>query len=143
MVAIRFHDQDEMIKWAAERIGYPFGDEAQAIGLERNDELAAVVIYDRFSEADCNMHVASNGSGHWLSLEFLRVVFWYPLVRLGLRRVSAVVPASNERALKFDEHLGFVREGYCPNALPDDDVVIMGMLKQHCRWIPKEYRNDD
>jgi RimJ/RimL family protein N-acetyltransferase len=45
------------------------------------------------------------------------------------------VASRNEAALKLDEHLGFKREGYLRQMLPDDDVVLMGMIREDCRWL--------
>jgi len=130
-----------LLPWAAERIGIGrFRDDARAIGVGDGDNIRGVVVYDTFSSADCNMHVASDGSGRWLTREFLCHAFSYPFIQLRLRRVTAMVPAKNLHALRFDEKLGFVREGYHPHGMPDDDLISLGMLRKNCRFIPQEYR---
>lgn len=130
-----YGEEQRLLPWALARIGIPaFRRDAYSIGLERNGELVAVVVYDSFSECDVNMHVASDGTGHWLNRAFLTASFAYPFQQLGLRRVTAMVPAKNTAALKFDENLGFVREGYHKNALPDDDLVSLAILKENCRF---------
>ena len=135
---IYFEDY-RLIAWAAERIGVEwFSHDARAIGLERDGELVAVVVFDRFSEHDCHMHVASDGTKRWLVREYLTACFVYPFVQLGLRRVTGLVPASNAAALKFDQNLGFLIEGYHHQALGDDDLITLGMLRENCRFIPKE-----
>ena len=127
--------EDRFLPWAAARIGIPgFRRDAYCIGLEREGELVAVVVFDCFSDCDCNMHVASDGTGHWLNRMFLLASFSYPFGQLGLRRVTGMVPARNDAALKFDQNLGFVREGYHKNALPDDDIISLGMLRENCRF---------
>ena len=131
-----------LLPWAAERIGIGrFRDDARAIGIVNGENIRAVVVYDNFSSADCNMHVASDGSSRWLTREALCHFFAYPFIQLGLRRVTAPVPADNHRALRFDRKLGFVDEGYHPHALPNGDLVTLGMLRHRCRFIPKEYRH--
>lgn len=136
---IVFDEDYRLIGWAAERIGVEcFSHDAHAIGLERDGELVAVVVYDRFSPHDCHMHVASDGSKRWLVREFLVACFAYPFIQLGLRRVTGLVPASNAAALKFDKNLGFLVEGYHHQALGDDDLITLGMLRENCRFIPKE-----
>ena len=57
-----------------------------------------------------------------------------------MRRVTALVPAKNTAALRFDLHLGFKQEGVVRHALPDDDIIILGLLREDCRFIPQEYR---
>lgn len=129
--------EDRLLPWAGARVGVAFRADAYTIGLERNGQLAAVVVFDTFSEADCCMHIASDGTRAWMNKSLLVAAFAYPFVQLGLRRVTGMVPASNAEALAFDEHIGFVREGYHPHALPDDDLVSLGLLRERCRFIPK------
>lgn len=130
--------EDQLLPWAQERIGVIFRTDAKTIGLERDGSLVAVVVYDGFSECDCNMHIASDGTRAWMSKSLLLSAFAYPFVQLGLLRVTGLVPASNEEALAFDENLGFVREGYHPKAGPAGaDLISLGLLREHCRFIPK------
>ncbi|CAB3972358.1 MULTISPECIES: GNAT family protein [Burkholderia] len=137
-----YNDDDRLIAWAMERIGVPaFRPDARAIGQESNGELNAVVVFDGFSTVDCNIHIASDGSSHWLTRAFLIAAFSYPFIQCGLRRVTGLVSAKNIAALKFDEHLGFRREGYHPRAAHDGDLVSLGMLREWCRFIPTESRH--
>lgn len=145
MTSTLIYNQDaRLVPWVAERTGGgTFRPDATAIGLERDGELVAAVVFDGFSKADCNMHVASDGSKRWLSRGFLAAVFAYPFTQLGLRRVTALVPASNTVALEFDKGLGFVQEGYHPHGLPDDDLVTLGMLRGACRYLPDNLRTTE
>lgn len=135
------YGQDEiLLPWAAERIGIPqFRDDARAIGIG-DGQIRGVVVYDCFGLVDCNMHVASDGSRRWLTRQVLAHVFAYPFIQLKLRRVTALVPASNHHALRFDRKLGFRDEGYFRHAMPADDIVALGMLRAECRFIPEEFR---
>jgi RimJ/RimL family protein N-acetyltransferase len=142
MSKLIFGSEDRLLPWAQERIGVVFRRDAYTIGLERDGELVAVVVYDCFSDTDLNMHIASDGSSAWLNKELLINAFCYPFVQLGLLRVTGLVPANNEAALRFDEHLGFVREGYHPKAgRGGTDIISLGMLRENCRFIPKGDRN--
>jgi len=133
--------EDILLPWVAERIGLPgFNASAKAIGIGDESGIRGAVVYDCIGPADCSMHVASDGSRHWITREFLYHAFAYPFLQLGLRRVTAMVPAKNLHALRFDEKLGFVREGYHPHGMPDDDLVSLGMLRANCRFIPREFR---
>lgn len=134
-----YGEEQRLLPWAAERTGGgAFRSDAVAIGLERDGEIAAVVVFDNFSEVDCSMHIASDGSRRWMSKDLLLAAFAYPFQQLKCRRITGMVAAKNTQALAFDEHLGFEREGLCRNALPDDDLVILGMLKERCRFIPQD-----
>ncbi len=141
MIEIVTDDRPAMLAWAAEIIGLPcFKQDARAIGVKRHGKLCAVIVYDCFGPVDCNMHVASDGSRTWLTRRVLVEVFSYPFVQLNLRRVTALIPMKKTHAIRFNEHLGFKLEGLCPEAMPDDDIQIRGMLRRECRFIPREYR---
>jgi len=115
-----------------------FRADARFIGYERDGELVAVTGFDGFSLVDCYMHVASDGTGRWLTREFLAASFAYPFIQCNMRRVTALVPAKNAQALKFDQHLGFRREGYHPQAADDGgDLISLGMLRENCRYLPR------
>lgn len=142
MSVLKYDEQEMMLAWAEERIDLQFRPDATAIGWAHPDgSLRAVTVFDGFSPCDANIHVASDGSRRWLTRGYLRAIFAYPFIQLGLRRVTALVPARNEAALKMDYGLGFVREGYCRHALPNDDIVLLAMLREDCVYIPKEYRH--
>ena len=95
MATIIYGHEETLLPWAQERVGVPFRRDAYTLGLERNGSLVAVVVFDNFSDADCNMHVASDGTRSWLSKGLLLATFAYPFTQLGLRRVTAMVPAKN------------------------------------------------
>lgn len=136
-------EEHRLVPWARERIGVSgFDDDARTIGLERDGQLVAVVVYDSFHATDVQMHIASDGTKRWMTRELLASAFWYPFVQVGLLRVTGLVPAHNKEALAFDQHLGFVIEGYHPRAGEHgEDLVSLGMLRERCRWIPEKYRN--
>jgi L-amino acid N-acyltransferase YncA len=141
MSKLVYDDQPALLRWAAECIGLRcFRGDAKAFGVMSAGQLRAVVVWDTFSEVDCSMHVASRGDGHWLSRDALKMAFGYPFIDLKMRRVTALIPAKNTEAIRFNEHLGFKLEGLCPEAMPDDDIQIRGMLRRECRFIPPEYR---
>lgn len=154
MRQVIYGDDARFIEWAERQIGVEFRSDAKAIGLVRADDIGppgpdrddegrriiASVVFDTFSDYNCYMHIASDGSKGWLTEELLVKSFAYPFVQCGLRRVTGMVPAKNNTALEFDKHLGFQFEGRCLDALPDDDIIILGMTRSRCRWIPKEYQ---
>lgn len=128
--------KDRCGEWARGRIPHvdSWGEWFEAIGLERDGELVAVVVYNLYSQCDIAMHVAAEPGRRWMTRAFLRTVFRYPFVQLECRRVTGFVPAKNFDAQRFDEHIGFTREGLMREALPDDDVIVYGMLERECRW---------
>lgn len=136
-----YGEEDRLLPWALERIGLDqFRSDAYTIGLERNGEIVAVVIYDNFSECNANMHIASDGTGLWMTKELLLTAFAYPFVQLGLKRLTSLIAAKNEKSLKLNDNIGFKREGFHPQSMKNDDMVSLGLLRSDCRFIPKEHR---
>lgn len=141
MVKLLYGEESRLLPWACTRIGIAsFRSDAQAIGLERNGGIVAAVVFDTFSTYDCNIHVASDGTGHWLNKELLVAAFCHPFITCKLRRVTATIASRNLRALKFNRHLGFTQEGFHPYAAGDDAMVSLGLTRMACKYIPPEYR---
>lgn len=116
--SIVYGEDERLLEWACGIIHFTPRADATAIGWEENGILRAVTIYDGFSQCDCNMHIASDGTGHWLRRAFLKASFGHPFLQWNMRRVTGLVPAKNAAALRFDLHLGFKQEGLIRHALP-------------------------
>lgn len=136
-------DKARVIEWVERKLDDHF-PLATAIGLERDGELVAGVLYDRYNGASICMHVAADGS-NWLTREFLFVAFAYPFNQLGCKRITGIVNSNNVRAQRFDEHLGFTLEARLKDAMPDGaDMLIYRMLRDECIWIKgRSYENTE
>lgn len=107
-----------------------------AIGLERDGELVAGVIYEGYNGHNVWMHVAIPGR---ITKAYLRYCFYYPFIELGCRRVSGYVEASNAEARRFDEHLGFQQEAILSGAASDGgDVILYRMHRKDCRYVAQK-----
>lgn len=135
--------REELLAWAAERIGIErFREDARAIGIEKAGQLAGVVVYDTFSPTDCHMHVASDGSGHWLTREFLAHVFAYPFIQCGYLRVTAPIAESNTKSLNLNLRLGFKIEGFHPYAAVDGGAMVTtALMREDCKYLPATVRH--
>lgn len=107
----------------------------EAIGLERDGRPIAATIYNHFADSNIVMSFAAIPGKRWLTRAYLSAIFRYPFVQLGVRRVTGFVALKNTDSLRFAKHLGAKTEGLMRHALPDDDLVVLGILKHECRWI--------
>lgn len=131
MKNVVYGQDHKFVYWAEDVIGLQFRPDATSIGLEDDQgNILAACVFDNFSLCDVNMHIASNGTRAWLNREYIVRCFAYPFVQCEMRRVTGLVPAKNKAALKFDLHLGFTVEGRLKNALPDDDIILLGMTRE-------------
>jgi RimJ/RimL family protein N-acetyltransferase len=112
-----------------------------AIGLQENGELIAGVLYDNYNGRSISMHVASNGTGAWMTREYLRVCFDYPFNQLGVNVIIGLVDSENLAARKFDEALGFKLEHSVPNAGPKGDLLLYSMTAAQCRFLRMKERH--
>lgn len=98
------------------------------------ERILGAVVFDGFTPFDCNVHVAIDDR-RCVTRHVLKVIFSYPFVQLGLKRVSAQIPQSNIQSLRLAKHLGFTEEGRKREGMGDEDEIILGMLKSECRWL--------
>lgn len=105
------------------------------IGLVRGGYLVAGVVYNNWSGAGVCAHIGAVPGARWMTREFLHAIFDYPFNQCGRRRLTALVARKNKRARKFVEHLGFRHEGVVRHALPNDDWILYGMLRDECRYL--------
>ncbi len=97
-------------------------------------KIMGVVVFDRFSPFNCELSVAS-ATPRFMNRAFLKAVFRYPFVQLGLSRISAVIEDGNIHAIEMDRRLGFVDEAKLKNWYGDKDGFMLRMLKEECKWL--------
>lgn len=112
-----------------------FSKDAQGLGVVKDGKLLGGVVFDQWTERNVVMSGAFD-SPRWCSRQTLRQLFSYPFIQLGLRRMTTITTADNERAIRLDLKLGFQHEGTLRNFFPGDvDGVVLGMLREECRWL--------
>lgn len=106
-----------------------------AIGVVRDEQLVAGVIYSNFHGHDIQMTIASIDP-NWCNRAVLRCLFNYPFVQLECQRVTALIAKRNKRARALVERLGFRMEGVHRRAMDGrQDSVSYGLLNEECKWI--------
>lgn len=116
--------------------GLAHAEGMKTIGLRKDGQLVAGVVYEGFNGRNVWMHVAAQPGRRWLVRDYLRACFAYPFLVCGVDRVSGYVNASNAEARRFDEHLGFQEEARLRGAAPDGgDVILYVMWRNECRFL--------
>ena len=128
-------DESERVgKWVFDHFGSHFDPlSATALGVESDGQIVGGCVYEKFAGQSLVMHCA--GTGHWLTREFLRAMFAYPFVQLGVKKVIGPVDSSNEQARAFNEHLGFVPEAVIADGAPYGDLIMYTLTRQQCRYL--------
>lgn len=122
--------------WTAQRTGGSYHAGAgQGIGLERDGELIAGVLFDNWNGRSVQMHVAAIPGKRWMTREYLRFCFVYPFDQLKVNKIIGLVDSTNDAAMTFDKHLGFVEEAVIKDAGMHGDLHILTMTRQQCRFV--------
>lgn len=117
--------------WVANKAGWTWTPgRGTAIGLLL-DGLAAGVIYEEYSGTNVFCHIAAEK----LCPKFMRVIFYYPFIQLGCKRITGPVVSTNTKARRFVERLGFEVEATLDHAHRDGDLIIYRMWKEKCTWL--------
>lgn len=130
-----------LMGWVARRITTVPNDyvwpQAEVIGLTNGSEMLAAMIVHDYVPAFRNCQITfAAASPKWATKSSIRALLRYPFEQLGCRRVTTIIPARNVRAIRFNEGIGFKREGVIRFGAGDQDEVILGLLKEEApTWL--------
>lgn len=126
-----------LLHWAGDIIGATYNPDLSVWISRLNDDGTplVVVIFDRFDEYNCQMHIASDGTKRWYSRDFVSTCYRYAFNQMKLRRITVVIREDNARSLKACRQLGHVQEGVLKEWFGDKDGIAMRMLKTECKWL--------
>lgn len=97
-----------------------------------------VLLYNNFLWPNIHIHVAAREGALWCYPELLFHVFAYPFNQLNCSRVTAPIRATNKASIQCVKALGFQHEGTLRKAgRGGEDILVYGMLREECRWIPQ------
>tara|TARA_R110000868_G_scaffold2671_8_gene18883 strand:+ start:355 stop:789 length:435 start_codon:yes stop_codon:yes gene_type:complete len=113
-----------------------FEANSQAIGLEKNHNIVAGVIYEDWNRQSIVCHIAIMGG---ITATFLAKIFDYPFRQLEVNKIIAPVASGNEESIRLVTHMGFKEEAKIKDAHPLGDIVIYTMTKKECRFLGERY----
>lgn len=116
--------------------GNYFAENANAIGLKKNDELICGVVYENWNGKSIFCHIVFQGR---LTPAYLAAVFDYPFNVCGVDKIIAPVSSGNSKALRLVGKMGFTEEARIHNADTDGDIVFLTMTRDSCRYLEPRY----
>lgn len=137
---LRIEPRAAIAQWVLDKLASKgrFFDDFKTIGVFDGERLLGAVIFDGFTERDCELHICLHDR-RAVSRRTIRAVFDYPFNQLRLERVSANVLASNQPSHEFVQRLGFTLEGQ--KRMKGENVLMYGLMSHECRWIDSpEYK---
>lgn len=111
-------------------------DGAAYIGLEKDGEVIAGVMYDHYTGASITATIAKAPDAI-LTREFMWAIFDYPFNQLGCNMIVAYVEEHNHKSVAFLRKAGFQHTAEVPGVYPDGAMHIYTMTKAQCRWLEK------
>lgn len=138
MKRIILNEPHRVCRWVSEQMQANFLH-AVGIGLEKDGVIIAGVVYDQWNGPNICAHIAAVPGSHWMTREYLWMIFAYPFNQLGVRRITGLVSESNMAARKFDESLGFKLETRLVGAAVGGDMLVYRMFRDECRFLNQRY----
>jgi len=106
------------------------------IDLDKNETVAAMVI-DNITHNSVQAHfMLSNVSAlrHGFVEECCDLIF----NEMGKKYIYGLVPGNNEKAIKFNKHVGFTEKTRMEEAFMDGvDYILMELKKENCKYLPE------
>jgi hypothetical protein len=104
-----------------------------------DNKVRLVVGFNAFMGRVCQMHVAMEPNYHFTPKEMLRVTFDHAFNSFKVKKLIGILNSKNEKAMKYDLHLGFTEEYRMPGMHDDGgDIVILSMTREQCKYLDKE-----
>ncbi len=115
------------IRWCEDTTGI--------VAVDATGKMAGICVFDTWSRGSVQVHIWITNP-FAIKAGFLTEISNYAFGLGGVESLIGLIPADNEKALNFDEKIGFtevyrVKDGHAPGV----DTVVMQMLKEDCRWL--------
>ncbi len=127
-----------VLEWVSARIqGGIQADKYISFGIvdtDRKEIIAGVICHNYFERYRSIEYSIASSSPKWAQRHILRELFNYAFGYLKCGRITATCRISNQNAIKMNERLGFKREGVVRQGYGDEDMVIMGLIFNECKY---------
>ncbi len=123
--------------WIRLRVKCTLCEDSQGIVAYETEtgKILACCGIDSFTQNSCSTHMAIDNPAvlrHGFLQELARHIF----ITCGRSNVIGLVPSTNARAMRFNEHIGFREIARIPDAIADGiDYVVMQMTRDECKWL--------
>lgn len=123
-------------QWVCTRLGYTFDPRCMlATGTCNGDEILGGFLITNFRKG-LSVHMHAAGIAHeWITRDLLARTFGYVFNGLEVRRVLAMVEATNEAGIEFVKRIGCHYVATIPDGGRDGDLVVLSMTKDQCRFL--------
>ena len=92
------------------------------------------MVFNGYTGSSIGIHMAGFDP-KWADRTLIWMCFDYCFNQIGCKKVFGQVPAKNARALEINRKLGFKIEAHVKDVFPDDDLIVISMTREDCRWL--------
>lgn len=125
--------------WASGLLDNSIPEGSMSMGVidDSGKLIGAVVIVER--TADNTIISVCGTTPRWAQRHILEEMFGVLFNDMGKKRLTCMVSVDNERSLKFTRGIGWQQEGVLRKAGSEgEDLVVFGMLKEECEYLPPD-----
>lgn len=142
MISFKPLDRQFEWDWFKERTHVIRCEDTQGIVAFDERGIQGVLVADSFSPDSCNVHMAIDNP-HVIRHGFLHEIGRHLFIQCKRNHIFGLVPANNEKALKFDLHIGFKEVCRIPDGVgTGTDYVVLRMDKSECPWIAQPVKEE-
>jgi hypothetical protein len=135
--------REDIFRWIRERTYLPLSEDFIGLAQARDDCLCAAVAYTARAGRTAFLSGAID-SPATVSRTFIRAMFEYPFVTLGMTCLFAYVTGSNKRSLSFCLKSGFQVLKRIPGAGADgDDLFLLELEPRNCKFLRRHHEFRD
>ena len=129
--------------WMKERTHTIRCEDTQGIvALDRVGAIAAICVADSFSPDSCCVHLCIDNP-LVIRSGFLHEVARHLFITCGRSHIFGNVPSTNQKALRFDKHIGFEEVCRIPDGVGTGvDYIVLRMDKATCPWLNEEQKRE-
>lgn len=123
--------------WTAKQLdgGY-FEERSRAIGLAKDGEIIAGVIYENWNGQSIFCHIAIEGR---ITASYLAAIFDYPFNVCNVKKIIVPVDATNAKSITLVEKMGFTEEARVKDGMANGDLILFTLAKKDCKYLGGRY----
>jgi len=125
---------DSVGAWVAEQTTGSYHCNSSAIGLEREGQIVAGVIYESFMDTTITCHIAVAGR---MNKTFIAAIFNYPFIVCNVEKIVVPITEENNKSIKLVKNMGFTEEARI--ARSNGDMIFFTLLKDKCKFLGGKY----
>jgi RimJ/RimL family protein N-acetyltransferase len=132
-----FDDKERVGLWVAKEVEQTASwGSFYAMGIELDGDLVSGIVFNNFNGSNATAHIAVKRFTK-LFPELLHHAIKYAFKENKLKRLTGMVEADNEKALKLDKHIGFEHEFTMRMAGNNGkDLIVLVLWPDKCqRWL--------